>query len=80
LSFSSSDDLLRQLHPHRDGVVLKIDDRSATYLPQVWSQITNKATFLDSLAQKAGCSPSDWRKPGTLVFVYHVESFSESEM
>jgi AmmeMemoRadiSam system protein B/AmmeMemoRadiSam system protein A len=80
LAFKSPDDLLSKLRPHRDGVVLKIGGRSATYLPQVWSQIPNKADFLGTLAQKAGCAPSDWRNPGTEVFVYQVESFSESEM
>jgi len=78
LSFSSPDDLLGKLCPHRDGVVLRIGDRMATYLPQVWAQIPDKADFLDSLAQKAGCERSAWRKPGTEVFVYQVESFGES--
>ena len=31
--------------------------RSATYLPQVWEQLPDKAAFLDSLARKAGCDP-----------------------
>ena len=78
LVFDSPDDLLGKLHPHRDGVVLKIGSRLATYLPQVWSQIPDKADFLDSLAEKAGCAASSWRGPGTEVFVYQVESFSES--
>ena len=79
LSFNSPDDLLGKLRPHRDGVVLKIGDRMATYLPQVWAQIPDKADFLDSLSQKAGCARSAWRSPGTEVFVYQVESFSESD-
>jgi len=79
LPFNSPDDLLGKLRPHRDGVVLRIGDRMATYLPQVWAQIPDKADFLDSLAQKAGCARSAWRNPGTEVFVYQVESFSESD-
>ncbi|MEI6277844.1 MAG: AmmeMemoRadiSam system protein B [Verrucomicrobiae bacterium] len=80
LSFHSPDDLLSKLRPHRDGVVLKIGGRMATYLPQVWSQIPNKEAFLDSLSQKAGCDRSAWRNPGTEVLVYQVESFGESDM
>jgi AMMECR1 domain-containing protein len=49
----------------------------ATYLPQVWEQLPDKERFLDSLAEKAGCEPSDWRKPGTSVYLYEVESFKE---
>jgi hypothetical protein len=78
LAFDSPDDLLNKLRPHRDGVVLKIGGRVSTYLPQVWSQVSDKAEFLDSLSQKAGCDRSAWRSPGTEVFVYQVESFSES--
>ena len=78
LSFDSPDDLLKKLRPHRDGVVLKIGGRVTTYLPQVWAQISDKAEFLDSLSQKAGCDRSAWRNPGAEVFVYQVESFSES--
>ena len=79
LAFQSPDDLLGKLRPHRDGVVLKIGDRIATYLPQVWSQIPNRADFLDSLSQKAGCARADWRNPGAEVYVYQVESFSEPD-
>jgi len=77
LVFSSPEDLLNKLQPHRDGVVLLIGDRRATYLPQVWEQLPDKTAFLNSLAQKAGCGPSDWRLPGTKVQIYHVESFHE---
>jgi AmmeMemoRadiSam system protein A len=80
LAFSSPEDLLAKLHPHQDGVVLQVEGRGATYLPQVWEQIPDKVQFLNSLAQKAGCAPDAWRKPGTQVHIYHVESFSESEL
>ena len=79
LWFSSADDLLRKLKPGVDGVILRIGDRGATYLPQVWEQIPDKESFLNSLAEKAGCNPSDWRLPGTTVFLYEVESFKEPE-
>lgn len=77
LWFSSPEDLLQKLQPGVDGVFLQMGDRGATYLPQVWEQLPDKAAFLDSLARKAGCDPSQWRKPGTAVFVYEVESFKE---
>lgn len=79
LFFSSPEDLLRQLQPGVDGVVLQIGDRSATYLPQVWEQIPDKVDFLNNLAEKAGCDSSAWRESGVSVLIYHVESFKESD-
>ena len=79
LWFKSPDDLVQKLQPGVDGVILRIGDRMATYLPQVWEQLPDKIVFLDSLAEKAGCNPSDWRKPEAAVFLYEVESFKEPE-
>lgn len=78
LVFTSPADLLRQLQPRRDGVILQIGSRSATFLPQVWEQIPDKERFLDHLAQKAGCEPRAWREDGVRVSTYRVESFHES--
>ncbi len=80
LPFSSPEDLLQKLRPNRDGVVLQIGPRRSTFLPQVWAQIPDKVDFLNNLALKAGCAASDWRKAGTTVSTYQVESFKESEL
>jgi AmmeMemoRadiSam system protein A len=79
LFFASPADLLSKLQPGVDGVVLQVDGRGATYLPQVWEQIPDKEEFLNHLSEKAGCEPSAWRQPGTRVSIYRVESFKESE-
>ncbi len=79
LAFSSPEDLLAKLQPHKDGVVLQVMGRGATYLPQVWAQIPDKVMFLNTLAEKAGCPADAWRQPGAQVFIYHVEAFHESE-
>jgi AmmeMemoRadiSam system protein B/AmmeMemoRadiSam system protein A len=79
LPFTSPEDLLAKLQPGKDGVVLKLDGRGATYLPQVWEQLPDKVEFLNHLSEKGGGAPGDWRKPGTSVLIYHVEAFKESE-
>jgi MEMO1 family protein len=79
LPFTSPEDLLAKLHPGKDGVVLELGNRSATFLPQVWEQLPDKVEFLNRLSEKAGGAPGDWRKPGTEVLIYHVEAFKESE-
>ena len=77
LSFSSPEDLLSKLHPNEDGVLLHIGPRTATFLPQVWAQIPDKAEFLNHLSQKAGCEASAWRGKDISVSIYHVECFEE---
>lgn len=77
LAFRSPDDLLVKLQPRRDGVVLKIGERGATFLPQVWEQLPDKIEFLNHLAAKAGCAPSAWRGKDVSVSIYHVEAFEE---
>jgi hypothetical protein len=79
LRFNSPEDLLNELKSNEDGVVLRIGPRSATFLPQVWAQIPDKAEFLNRLAQKAGCEPSAWRGKDASILTYHVEAFAESE-
>ncbi len=78
LAFNSPEDLLSKLQPYADGVLLRMGIRTATFLPQVWAQVPDKVEFLNHLAQKAGCSASAWREPGTSVSIYHVECFEET--
>lgn len=79
LAFASPTELLARLEPGRDGVILELGARRATFLPQVWEKLPDKAKFLDQLALKAGGAPGDWRLPGTSVKTYQVEHFSEGE-
>lgn len=76
LEFSSPDDLLNKLTPGTDGVILRRQKNSATYLPQVWEEISDKKEFLSSLCAKAGLEEHDWEKPGLEVMTYTVEAFS----
>ena len=77
LPFSSPEELLEKLQVDRDGVLLEIGPRMATFLPQVWRSFPDKVQFLDHLAQKAGCAPDAWRQHGATVSVYRAESFEE---
>lgn len=79
LEFSSPDDLLAKLRPHRDGVVLKIGRAMATFLPQVWEQLPEKETFLAHLSRKAGCAADAWRGSNVSVLIYEVQAFHEAE-
>ena len=78
LAFTSAEDLLGKLRPDVDGVVLKVEGKTATFLPQVWEKIPIAADFLDELARKARLPPSVWRGPGVEVSTYQVESFTNA--
>lgn len=54
IDFNSEEDLLSQLKPNIDGVIIKDADKQALYLPSVWEILPNKEDFLKSLKQKAG--------------------------
>lgn len=78
LDYADADDLLERLRPGVDGVILKDGPfRRATFLPQVWEKIPDKAEFLENLCYKMGSPPDAWRKKKLEVQVYQVEEFHE---
>jgi len=72
LSFSSQQDLLSQLKPGIDGLILQEGYRRGTFLPSVWEQLPAPSQFLKHLKQKAGFSPDYW-SDNLQVLRYRVE-------
>lgn len=79
LEYSSSEDLLKKLRPHVDGVTLRDNFRRATFLPQVWEKIPDPAEFLSHLCQKMQVRANLWQEAKLQVFVYQVEDFHEMD-
>lgn len=77
LEYSDSEDLLNKLQPNQDGVILSDGSASATYLPQVWEQLSDKKEFLSSLCVKAGLPLDAWKKRKMEIKTYGVEKFEE---
>ena len=75
--YQSPQDLLKGLRPGKDGVVLRLGHRSATYLPQVWEQIPDPADFLSELCLKMGAPADTWQRKPLEVSTYQVQEFSE---
>ena len=74
--FTSEADLLRQIRPGIDGLILEDGIYRGTFLPSVWEQLPDPARFLAHLKMKAGLPPNHWSD--TLkVYRYTTESFSE---
>lgn len=79
MHFESEIDLLDQLRPHIDGLILQEGGHRATFLPSVWSSLSAPMQFLQHLKQKAGFPASYWSK-NIRAFRYRTESFSEKDM
>lgn len=77
LEYKDADDLLAKLRPHVDGVILRDGPHRATFLPQVWEKIPDRAEFLDNLCYKMGAAPGLWRHKRLNVQIYQVEEFHE---
>lgn len=67
-------DLLRLLRPHRDGLILQLDRRRATFLPAVWEDLPDAGAFVRHLKLKAGL-PADGWDPAIRCWRYETESF-----
>ena len=77
LAYTDADDLLSKLRPHIDGLILRDGFRRATFLPQVWEKIPDRAEFLDNLCYKMGAREDLWRAKHLDVLTYQVEEFHE---
>ena len=77
LNYLGAEDLIAQLNPGRDGVILKDGMRRATFLPQVWEKLPDPAQFLGNLCEKMGAPFHLWQHKPLQVFIYQVEEFHE---
>lgn len=58
--FQSEEDLIQQLRPGVDGLILQEGSKRSTFLPSVWESISHPRDFLRHLKQKAGLAPHYW--------------------
>lgn len=75
LRIQDETELIKSLEPDRDGLILQDQNKSALFLPSVWSSLPNPTDFVRHLKTKAGWSPSYW-SPSLKVFRFRTESFS----
>lgn len=53
-------DLLAQLRPHEDGLIIEDGPQRALFLPAVWEVLPEPRDFLHQLKQKAGLPADHW--------------------
>lgn len=76
--FADHDDLIAQLRPGLDGLLLMSGGRRGTFLPQVWESLPDPEEFLAHLKVKAGLSAST-PSSHCRVWRYRVWKWKEQE-
>jgi hypothetical protein len=71
----SEAELLREIEPGVDGLVLEWRGRRATFLPKVWEQLPDPREFLQHLKAKAGWAAGFWQ-PDLRVVRYTTTDFA----
>ncbi|MGI9319805.1 MAG: AmmeMemoRadiSam system protein A [Thiogranum sp.] len=74
--FDSQQDLLAQIRPKVDGLILKDGNYRGTFLPSVWKSLPDAEQFLQHLKLKAGL-PADHWSDELEVWRYTTESFGD---
>ena len=77
LKYTSVADLLVKIIPLKHGVIIQKGRQSATYLPQVWENLSDKEDFLTSLCLKAGLQSDEWQTGNLEIQTYQAEVFAE---
>ncbi|HFD80847.1 MAG TPA: AmmeMemoRadiSam system protein A [Gammaproteobacteria bacterium] len=78
MSFDSEQDLLAQIRPGEDGLILQDGYHRGTFLPAVWESLPERRQFLQQLKLKAGLPPDHWSNQ-VRVWRYTTESFGEKD-
>ncbi len=60
INFTGEDDLLSQLRPGVDGLVIEDKGKRALFLPSVWEQLAQPKKFIGHLKAKAGLTANHW--------------------
>jgi uncharacterized protein len=72
ISFTTEQDLLTQLQPSIDGLILEEGYRRGTFLPSVWTTLPQPEQFLRHLKQKAGL-PAEYWSDKIRIYRYRTE-------
>lgn len=76
LTYDNVKDLRTKVTPLQDGIILKYQDKQATYLPDVWEDLPHFDAFFSSLCQKANLQ-SDCLSLHPEISIYHATKYKE---
>jgi len=60
IDFDSEEDLIQQIRPGKDGLILTEGMHKGTFLPSVWESLSDPQDFIRHLKQKAGLPQNYW--------------------
>lgn len=78
IAFADEAELVAAIRAGEDGLIVELDGRRATFLPQVWDAIPDKRRFFAELVAKAGL-PADTRLARCKVSRYRVMKWRETD-
>lgn len=76
ISYNDTDDLVRIIRPNIDGIIMRVGNHQATFLPQVWEELPDFDSFFSHLGLKAGIG-SDPLSYHPDIYTYQVEKIKE---
>jgi len=79
IRFRDEADLIAQIRPGEDGLILQDGPNRGTFLPSVWDGLPDPTDFLVHLKQKAGLAANHWSER-IEIYRYHTESFGETDL
>ncbi|MDD5051147.1 MAG: AmmeMemoRadiSam system protein A [Sulfuricurvum sp.] len=74
--YDNRDDLSQLIRPKIDGIIIRLGNRQATFLPQVWEELSDFDLFFSNLGQKAGIGTNPLLYHPE-IYTYQVEKFKE---
>lgn len=76
ITYRDANELSHIIRPNIDGVILRLGNRQATFLPQVWEELSDFESFFTHLGLKAGIgnNPISYHPD---IYTYQVEKVKE---
>jgi MEMO1 family protein len=79
MTFTGEADLISQLRPYKDGLVIEDRKHRALFLPSVWEGLSDPKAFLLNLKTKAGMKPDHW-SDGFKAWRFIAEEVSSKDL
>jgi hypothetical protein len=76
VTYDNAQDLSHIIRPNIDGVILRLGNYQATFLPQVWEELSDFGSFFSHLGIKAGLG-NDPLSYHPDIYIYQVEKYKE---
>lgn len=77
IEYSTIEELQRQINIGTDGVILNLDGKNATFLPQVWNELATFDAFFTALCSKASLA-ANCLKSRPKIYTYQVDSAKDT--